>query len=209
MTSRPAVSRAEANKQRLRADIIEAAFDLFAEQGYHQTGIADIAQRLGIGHGTFYRYFQNKRDIFENVVQDVAMRLSTLLVGDNAPSAPTSLDEYRAQCQRIAERFIGFTRANPKVLRLLMLEATSIDEAMSQQVFKMYAVSCKVTAGYLQNGVDQGFFRPDLDVKASARVVVGMITGGVMSHLASPDDEDGLQRQVHAGIDMLVMGMKK
>ncbi|HEX5357737.1 MAG TPA: TetR/AcrR family transcriptional regulator [Aquabacterium sp.] len=207
MTDSVPISRAESNKQRLRADIIEAAFETFSEQGYHQTGIADIARRLGVGHGTFYRYFQNKRDIFEHVVQDVAIKLSQLLVDDNAPAVATSLADYRAQCQRIAQRFMDFGCANPRALRLIMLEATSIDAAMTEQVFKMFGVTGKVTAAYLQNGVAQGFFRPDLDVNASAQVVVGMIQGGVMRYLAAPDDEAGLQRYVDAAIDMLIMGM--
>ena len=201
------ISRAEQNRQRLTADIIEAAFIEFSERGYHQTGIADIARRLGIGHGTFYRYFRNKRDIFEHVVQDVAVKFSQLLVNDNAPTAVATLDDYRAQCHRIAERFVAFGRCNPRVLRLLMLEATSIDAAMTERIFKIFGISAKVTAGYLQNGVDRGFFRPDLDTQATAQVVVGMITGGVMRHLAAPDDEAGLRRYMAAGIDLLIQGM--
>jgi AcrR family transcriptional regulator len=207
MTDAAPLSRAESNKQRLRADIIEAAFEAFSEQGYHQTGIADIARRLGVGHGTFYRYFQNKRDIFEHVVQDVAIKLSVLLVEENAPAVANSLADYRAQCQRIAQRFMDFGSANPRVLRLMMLEATSIDAAMTDQIFKLFGVTGKVTAAYLQNGIAQGFFRPGLDVKATAQVVVGMIMGGVMRHLAAPDDKAGLKRYVDAAIDMLIMGM--
>src|SRR5581483_1391867 len=51
------MSLAERRKAELRREIIDAAFTCFAENGYHATGIADIAARLGIGHGTFYRYF--------------------------------------------------------------------------------------------------------------------------------------------------------
>ena len=65
MTEDKPLSRAERNRLQLRADILQAAFIEFSDRGYHQTAIADIAQRLGIGHGTFYRYFDNKRDIFE------------------------------------------------------------------------------------------------------------------------------------------------
>ena len=36
-----------------------------------RTAIADIAKRLGIGHGTFYRHFKNKRDILDHVIDEV------------------------------------------------------------------------------------------------------------------------------------------
>ena len=62
------LSRAERQKIQLQADILEAAFLEFSERGYHQTAISDIAKRLGIGHGTFYRHFENKRDISQHVI---------------------------------------------------------------------------------------------------------------------------------------------
>ncbi|HNL81668.1 MAG TPA: helix-turn-helix domain-containing protein, partial [Agitococcus sp.] len=54
MNDDSSLSRAERNRQQLRSDILQAAFIEFAERGYHQTAISDIAKRLGIGHGTFY-----------------------------------------------------------------------------------------------------------------------------------------------------------
>lgn len=53
MSTQAPLSRAERHRQQLRAEIVEAAFVEFSERGYHQTAISDIAQRLGIGHGTF------------------------------------------------------------------------------------------------------------------------------------------------------------
>ena len=41
-----------------------------------ETAIADIAKRLGIGHGTFYRHFANKRDILEHVIDDVTKKIT-------------------------------------------------------------------------------------------------------------------------------------
>src|SRR5919106_1543103 len=98
-----APSLAERRKQELRAEIVDAAFAEFSERGYHDTGIAHIAERLGIGHGTFYRYFENKRDILDHVMTGLIERTMSALAADNAPDAATSLEEYRAQTERIAE----------------------------------------------------------------------------------------------------------
>ena len=68
-SSTMAASRAAQRKAELRREIVAASFDCFAERGYHATGIADIAARLGIGHGTFYRYFENKRDLLVKVIE--------------------------------------------------------------------------------------------------------------------------------------------
>lgn len=43
--------------------LAEAALDLFAERGYDNTTVIDIAQRAGLGKTTFFRHFQDKREV--------------------------------------------------------------------------------------------------------------------------------------------------
>jgi len=43
-----------------RSDIMQAALDLIAEQGFHRTPMAEIAAKAGVAAGTIYRYFESK-----------------------------------------------------------------------------------------------------------------------------------------------------
>lgn len=43
--------------------LAQAALDLFAERGYENTTVIDIAQRAGLGKTTFFRHFQDKREV--------------------------------------------------------------------------------------------------------------------------------------------------
>jgi AcrR family transcriptional regulator len=43
--------------------LARAALDLFAERGYENTTVIDIAQRAGLGKSTFFRHFQDKREV--------------------------------------------------------------------------------------------------------------------------------------------------
>src|ERR1700730_5401069 len=65
--------------ERRRTEIIEAAYAIFSSKGDSAAGIADIAERLGMGHGTFYRYFKNKRDILDQVVDYGVERIVSAL----------------------------------------------------------------------------------------------------------------------------------
>ncbi|HEX4916863.1 MAG TPA: TetR/AcrR family transcriptional regulator, partial [Limnobacter sp.] len=125
------LSRAQRQKLQLRSEIIEAAFEEFSERGYHQTAIADIAQRLGIGHGTFYRHFENKRDILEHVLDAAIEDLTTALRDDFSPEKVNSLAEYKTQLASILKKLYAFAQSNPRALRLMLLEATSIDGEMT------------------------------------------------------------------------------
>src|SRR5262245_30350138 len=115
----PPLSRAERKKQELRQEIIDAAFECFAERGYHVTGVSEIAAHLGIGIGTFYRFFQNKRDIVEVVIDDLIARLFEALTAENAPEATHTLAEYQAQVIGIGDSLAKVLKADPRVPRLL------------------------------------------------------------------------------------------
>jgi len=180
-----ATTRAERKKAELRREIIDAAFDCFAEQGYHATGIADIAARLGIGHGTFYRYFENKRDIVDHVINDLFERLGLGLLGANAPDAVTTLEEYRAQAERIGDALTAVFTEDPRGTRLLF-EAPGIDSAMSDRVLAFYDLATSINSAYMAHGVELGYLRADLDVENTARAINGMILSGALAMLHNP-----------------------
>ena len=189
MTEQPTLSRAERNRLQLRAEIIQSAFEEFSAKGYHQTAISDIAKKLGIGHGTFYRHFQNKRDILEHVIDDVSLKVMTALTAENAPAATTSLDSYREQTARIAKRLADIFIENPGIARLMLFEATSIDPAMTQRLLRLLDWGGKLTASYMEHGVKSGFFRADLDTESTGHAVIGMIMISAIRFLDAPSDQ--------------------
>ncbi|MFN2217094.1 MAG: helix-turn-helix domain-containing protein, partial [Anaerolineae bacterium] len=47
-----------------RREILDAAHQVFAERGFHDTRMSDIAQVAGVSQGTLYHYFASKDDLF-------------------------------------------------------------------------------------------------------------------------------------------------
>ncbi|TWP32571.1 TetR/AcrR family transcriptional regulator [Leekyejoonella antrihumi] len=64
-----------------RDRLADAAFALFAEFGYEQTTVEEIAERAGVGRSSFFRYYRSKEDVIfpdhERLRQQVAARLAT------------------------------------------------------------------------------------------------------------------------------------
>lgn len=52
------------------AEIVQAAYEVFAEKGFAAARLDDIAKRAGVSKGALYLYFETKQDIFEAVVKD-------------------------------------------------------------------------------------------------------------------------------------------
>ena len=65
-------SRGDATRQ----TILDAALCLFSAKGYHQTTVPDIVKAAGVGHGTFYEYFSNRRDVLIALTAIAAKNLS-------------------------------------------------------------------------------------------------------------------------------------
>ncbi|MFC0226948.1 TetR/AcrR family transcriptional regulator [Serratia aquatilis] len=68
-----------------RAEILQAAGDLFQSQGYETTSVDEIVRRAGIAKGTFYYYFKSKEEILEALAQQLCadMASRSQLIAEN------------------------------------------------------------------------------------------------------------------------------
>ncbi|UGT42949.1 TetR/AcrR family transcriptional regulator [Nocardia yamanashiensis] len=201
-------SRIERRKAELRQEIIDTAFACFAEKGYHATGIADIATELGIGHGTFYRYFTNKRDIIDHVIDDLAARIIEALGTENAPDAAASLPEYRAQLDRIGDALNRIFLEDRRVAQLLLFQATGIDTELTMRLYGLLDTADALTAGYLEHGVEHGYLREDLDTVSTAKAVTGMLLAAIL-HGLRDSSQDAVAALTQAIRRLLIDGVRK
>ncbi len=89
MTIDQAPTRRERKKLETRQALEQAALRLFAERGYDQTTVEDIAEAADVAVRTFFRYFSSKQDVlFGEVVTDRLGRLRTELANRPATEDP-------------------------------------------------------------------------------------------------------------------------
>ena len=90
---------------------MQAASEVFAEKRYLDTNVSDIVQRAGTAHGTFYRYFNSKEEIF----REVALELQRAML---AASGADGTRPHRAGVRRRREEEMlwRITRANRRYL---------------------------------------------------------------------------------------------
>lgn len=62
-----------------RLKIIDAGGELFGEKGFHKTNAVDIASRAGVGTGTFYSYFNNKKEVLVEAIKQFYEKASRMM----------------------------------------------------------------------------------------------------------------------------------
>lgn len=82
-----------------RDDIVQAALELIAENGFHGAPMAIIADRAGVGAGTIYRYFENKDVLIAEIYYDIEKRMYPFIMKGYAHEKP------------IRERFLHLGKA--------------------------------------------------------------------------------------------------
>jgi AcrR family transcriptional regulator len=192
--------------ERRRREIIEAAYEVFSAKGYSAAGIADIAERLGIGHGTFYRYFKNKRDILDQVV-DYGVERFVEVLEQETPRRARTLDEFREQLRHIAEHLFALLDAEPGLGQVVLLEPTSVDEEMTHRVLGLIDTFGALAAGFLQNGVRRGFLRPDLDTDSVGRAITSLTLPGLFAAVRGQTGAEERRRYVDAMVDLVCRGI--
>jgi AcrR family transcriptional regulator len=112
-------------KAERRQQILNVARDVFAKRGYHAAKIEDIVLAASIARGTFYLYFEDKRAIFEEIVDRTIARLGMSIVRvDPHDGGRTVADQVKEQIRRIV-RILLEDRATTKTPRSIASSSPS------------------------------------------------------------------------------------
>lgn len=161
-----------------RRDILLTAGKVFAEKGYYNTRISDIAEELQIGHGTIYRYFRNKQHLFSRLLDLIIAGVSEIVQAEDPDSSQT-IDDYSRQIERIGWSVFRFFAENRELANIVFyFEAISIskrDKITNRKIEKFSGLLEMYNAGYIENGIKKGFLRNDIAVQETARAINAMI----------------------------------
>ena len=124
--------------------LINAAAELFAENGFYDTSVADICKRANTAVGTFYIYFKTKTDVYACLLDKYQKQIKEFL-DEYIQSCSTRYDKERAGIKA----FVKFAIQNPSVYNVIW-GSLSIDEKMFRDYYtsfaKSYAYSLKKDA---------------------------------------------------------------
>ena len=105
-----------ANKIHKNDQIIEAAYELFLEQGVDSVSIQEIAERAGVAKGTFYLYFHDKDELKEAII---AQKSNELFQRALSALHQTGILEFEEQVIFIIDYVLDILEHNQDALKLI------------------------------------------------------------------------------------------
>ncbi|MEV6489167.1 helix-turn-helix domain-containing protein [Actinoplanes sp. NPDC051633] len=140
----------ERKQQRARQQIIDAAFALFAERGFANVSVTDIAERAEVGRSTFFRYFGDKQEVVFSDEADLLEAIDAAPPGEAAPDLTTALVQVCELTEQLAGLVVGDPRRWPERERLLAANPELEDRANR----KLQRVADGVQGVLLSRGTD-------------------------------------------------------
>ena len=150
-----------------RERILDAAFTTFAENGYRETAIDDIAQRSSTSKGGVYFHFATKEAIFRELMRTTADKLvekvERAVAAEEDPIAQADI-----AIRTVLETFTGHRR----MARLLFVDAFGAGRVFQAQVSELHVRFSDLITGYLDRAVANGTIGP-LDTRIAGEAWFG------------------------------------
>jgi AcrR family transcriptional regulator len=176
-----------------RERLVVAAVDLFTEQGYDATTVAQIAERAGVTRSTFFRHFSDKREVLV-AGQETLSRLLAEGIAE-APEGASPLEAVAAGLERASGEMGPMNRELGPRLRAAVAASTELQE---RDALKSIGLAAAMTTALVARGV------PDSTAHLAAELGVLAFKRGYAQWCdGDRDDGEGLVRHVLAALDDL------
>jgi AcrR family transcriptional regulator len=182
-----------------RTQLIQAGRELFAERGYAGVGTEEIVARAGVTRGALYHHFEDKKDLFRAVHEELERDLAT--------SIGEQLADVEDPWDALVRGVRGFLNAStdPALMRIALVDAPVVLGWQEwREIDARYGLGL-VSLG-LQNAMDRGLLRRQ-EVRPLAHLLLGSITEAAMMIAHAPDPE-AARREVEGPLLALLEGLK-
>ncbi|MEM8554015.1 MAG: TetR/AcrR family transcriptional regulator [Pseudomonadota bacterium] len=176
MSKNEPTKRQQAAAQRKNV-ILEAAVTCFIENGYHQTGVRDIARKAGISLGNLYNYFAGKTAVLAEIARIERAELEPFL----------AILQKDAPAFDVLDAFVpAYTRhlsAPETVILVLEITLEAIREPAIADLFtESRTALIDALTRVLENGVQQGSMRSIVSPSESAQLILDIIESTAFRH---------------------------
>lgn len=151
-----------------RADIIQAAAQIFRKKGYHATSMQDIADAVDLQKATLYHHVENKQDILFTILEHAL----DLLIGDMRAVVDSDLSPNE-KLRLAMQVYMGRLTGDADLAAVLLLEYRSLEKRLRSRHAERRDRYETLWRKIVEEGVEQGVFR-QIDVSMATFAIMGV-----------------------------------
>ena len=178
-----AVSREDRRRQ-----ILDAAVRVFAQKGFTQCRVSDIAEEAGVAYGLVYHYFGSKDEVLDTLFLerwDVMVALITDIDQQDLPG--------REKLYAIAAFIVDSYRHDPDLMKVIIVEVTRAANSFGQTHLAKIREAYELIANIVAKAQEEGAFKDTITPQFAAMAFYGAIeqvlTGWIFELLPQSDVE--------------------
>ncbi len=157
--------------QTRQTQILDAASEVFSEKGFANTQIDEIAELAGLGKGTIYRYFRDKKKLFLSVVDRGLEDLKdTILVEMDKTEDPLK------KIETVIRAYLSFFERKNNLVGVLIHEQSSFQKRIAQRYFEHYYGNVDKMKQIFEEAIEKDIIK-DIDVDNTISVLSCLLNG--------------------------------
>lgn len=161
-----------------KSRVLDAAFEVFTEKGFHVATVDEIAERAGVGKGTLYRYFSNKEALFNELVR---LRLKEL--EENTQAVLDGCDDVLTMITKYLRIYFEFFDKNQRLYRLIVQERPDLGDAVEDVYVKKVMRRIPLLKRKIYEASQSGVLK-DVDFQTVFYGTMGFVHGVIQKWLA-------------------------
>ena len=186
-----------------RERLLQTAFQLFHEQGYHATGVAMILREAGVNAGSMYHFFSSKDDLLLKVLEFALDYLEPMVMGPAEAASVDPLERVFVLLDQYRE-WVGANQCRMGCpIGNLALEVSDGNPAARALIHRNFENWAGRVEGWLRSAADE--LPAGTDLRRLARFVLTVMEGGLMQaraagHIGPFDDSVAVLREHFAAL---------
>ena len=196
------MSREKAPEKRQR--ILEAALKVFAERGFYNAKVSEVARAAGVADGTIYLYFQNKDDLLINLFEDRMEWIIRRVQDELAKTDGTVM----ARIRKMLHLHVGLASLDPELAEFITVELRQSAKFIKEYDNPKFQEYLRILRDLIEEGQRVGEIRPGLDARVVVRAIFGALDELLLTlTLASRNRSVDLSEAAEHITDLFVEGM--
>ncbi|NIR51086.1 TetR/AcrR family transcriptional regulator [candidate division KSB1 bacterium] len=185
-----------------RTRILRAAVKVFAQKGFYNAKVAEIAKGAGVADGTIYLYFKGKDEILISIFEE---EMAKFIAKAHAQIESASQIDHKLRA--FIHTHLDFVKNNPKLAQVFQLELRQSNKFIKEYTGSKLKEYLNLIGELISEGQRQGVIRADIHPGLAKRAIFGALDEVATQWVLLKRNKYDLRQSADQIADMFLRGV--